>query len=142
MQGHVAKWVTQARTKCAASVAQDVLATSPYCVVFHIVWLILQRMRSSKNHAAIALTIRAIRAMRQGNIKSGQCPHPVIRRKHFSLSSHGFADSGLRLHLPTAQLRRDAPAQRGPVQRDAPAHARFGVCDKRPKAGEVICFSS
>ena len=52
------------------------------CVVFHIVWLILQRMRGSKNHAAIALTIRAIRAMRQGNIKSGQCPHPVIRRKH------------------------------------------------------------
>ena len=38
-------------------------------------------MIGSKNHAAIALTIRAIRAMRQGNIKSGQCPHPVIRSR-------------------------------------------------------------
>ena len=42
-------------------------------------------MTGSKNHTAIALTIKAIRAMRQGNIKSGQCPHPVIRRKHNEL---------------------------------------------------------
>ena len=27
--GHMAKWATQARTKCVASVAEDVLATSP-----------------------------------------------------------------------------------------------------------------
>ena len=40
-----------------------------------------KNMRGSKNHAAIALTIRAIRAMRQGNIKSGQCPHPVIHSR-------------------------------------------------------------
>ena len=50
-----------------------------------VVWLILQRMRGSKNHAAIALTIRAIRAMRQGNIKSGQCPHPVIHKRLFGI---------------------------------------------------------
>ena len=42
-------------------------------------------MRGSKNHAAIALTIRAIRAMRQGNIKSGQCPHPVIHKRLFGI---------------------------------------------------------
>ena len=47
--------------------------------------LILQRMRGSKNHAAIALTIKAIRAMRQGNIKSGQCPHPVIHKRLFGI---------------------------------------------------------
>ena len=41
--------------------------------------MVVFRQMVCPQRARIALTIRAIRAMRQGNIKSGQCPLPVIR---------------------------------------------------------------